>query len=214
VPEPMTDLDDMRKYSNALRLTAEKRADELSVALTEGSITLEAWTEGMRETIREAHALQFVTGKGGDRSLIDFKEYLQLGSPVARQYRFLAKFVADVEAAIDAGGSLGFVRNRSKMYAKASQAMFWHSAVPVKIPQVPRDGKTRCRTNCKCRLEIKREIDKDGNLVILVWWKLSPAEHCPDCVKLAREWNPLRLVAGVAEASDFESSLYLIENVA
>jgi hypothetical protein len=43
-------------------------------------------------------------------------------------------------------------------------------------------------------LRIQYETDADGNQVaVLIYWKLSAAEHCEDCLTLARKWNPLRI---------------------
>jgi len=106
----------------------------------------------------------------------------------------LAGFANDLRLAEKAGKSLGFAVNRARMYAHASQLTFWKGAIPVKIPQVPRDGKTQCKTNCKCLLDVKYEIKSGVKVAVLVTWILNTAEHCPDCVKLSREWSPLRLV--------------------
>lgn len=51
-----------------------------------------------------------------------------------------------------------------------------------------------CLTNCRCRLRIKwldeEELDAD------VYWELGAAEHCDDCVKLSKQWRPLRVRGG------------------
>ena len=107
-----------------------------------------------------------------------------------------------IEAAAAQDKPLDFVVARSKLYAKSSQALFWKTSVPVDLPQTPRDGQTRCKTNCRCYLDIGYERDDDGAIVaVLVYWRLTPAEHCEDCLRLAREWNPLRLeVDGLSES--------------
>jgi hypothetical protein len=89
--------------------------------------------------------------------------------------------------------------------------MMWKSAIPIKLPQVPRDGQTRCRTNCRCRLEIAYERDADGAIVaVLVWWKLSPAEHCEDCLALSREWNPRRFPVDLEESAPIDQAVQLL----
>jgi hypothetical protein len=194
MPEPLTDPDDMRRYANALRLQSERRIEALTQRLVDGDIDLAEWQEDMKAELRRANLEQFVAGRGGIREGIKRTDYLRLGPELKKQYGYLRKFAAVIQKASSNANPLTFAVERAKLYGKSTQAMFWHSAVPVKLPQVPRDGKTRCRTNCKCRLVIRHERDPQGNIVaVLVYWKTGIAEHCQDCLKLSREWNPLRV---------------------
>jgi hypothetical protein len=43
-------------------------------------------------------------------------------------------------------------------------------------------------TNCQCRWEI---VDRGDHWDC--YWRLGIAEHCPDCVERARNWNPLTI---------------------
>lgn len=194
MPDPMRSMTDRRRYSHAVRKLHEKQTEELADRLLAGEITLAQWQKEMKKIIREANKLQFVTGKGGDADNIRPGDYGRIGTNVREQYKFLAEFADKIYEADKNGKSLGFVKNRAKLYAKSSQATFWQSAVPVKLPQVPRDGKTRCKSNCTCRLDIEIEQDDEGrDVAVKVYWKLRPADHCDDCKKLNREWSPLRL---------------------
>jgi hypothetical protein len=201
MPDPLSDLDDMRRYANALRLQSERRIEALTRRLTAGEIDLATWQADMKAELRRANLEQFVTGKGGVREGIARTDYLKLGPELKRQYRYLRRFAGVIEKAAANGNSVGFAVERAKLYAKSTQAMFWKSAVPVNLPQVPRDGQTRCRTNCKCRLIIRYERDENGAITaVLVRWRTGVAEHCPDCLALQREWNPLRIeVEGAVE---------------
>lgn len=213
MPEPFTDPNDMRKYSNALRLQSERRIRGLTNQLASGNITLSAWQSQMKAELRRGNYEQFITGYGGDKSKLRRTDYLKLGPELKRQYAYLRRFAAVIEAAAANGSPLTFAISRAVMYARSTQAMFWKSHVPVKLPQVPRDGQTKCRTNCKCRLVIDYERDeKDGHIVaVLAWWRLSPAEHCEDCLNLASQWRPLRLpVEGDVQESDIEQSIALL----
>lgn len=211
MPEPMSDPNDMRKYSNALRLVSERRIRALWDRLEGGEIQLAEWQEEMKAELRRANLQQFVTGNGGVREGIRRTDYLKLGPELKRQYAYLRRFAAVVEKTADEGRSIAGFRARATMYARSTQAMFWKAHVPVKLPQVPRDGKTRCKTHCKCRLRIQYERGEDGQIVaVLVWWKLSPAEHCNDCRKLARTWNPLRIEVEGLEESDIEQAVALM----
>lgn len=193
MPGNMKDIRDRRRYSNAVRLGHEKQVEKLADQLINGEITLKKWQTEMKKIIREAHKLQFVTGKGGNKKNIKPGDYGKIGATVKDQYKFLADFAQKIYEADRDGRSLEFIRARSKLYMKSSQITFWRSAVPVKLPQVPRDGGTACKSNCKCYLDFETVQDAEGNdIAVNVWWKLRPAEHCDDCKKLAREWSPRR----------------------
>lgn len=205
MPDPLRNTDDQRRYANALRLASEKRMEALSQRLADGEITLQDWQLAMREELRRTALEQFVVGKGGAMpETLNPADYLALGPALRQQYKYLARFATAIDAASQQGKSLQFVVQRSKLYARSSQAVFWQSAIPVTLPQYPRDGGTACKSNCKCRLRHQYENDADGNPVaVLVYWKLSAAEHCEDCLALARSWNPLRvpLSEGVQESN-------------
>jgi len=50
------------------------------------------------------------------------------------------------------------------------------------------EGLPAHNTNCQCHLEID-ETDEEWQ----VTWVLGAAEHCPDCVRLASNWTPLKV---------------------
>jgi hypothetical protein len=211
MPDPLTDPADIRRYSNALRRQAEERMAAVTGRLLDGNIDLPKWVDEMKAELRRGNYEQFVVGKGGDKTQIHRKEYLQLGPELKRQYTYLNRFAADIEQRAAEGKSLGFAVERAKLYARSTQAMMWKSAIPVKLPQVPRDGQTRCRTNCRCRLEVDHERDEYGAVTaVRVWWKLNPAEHCEDCLALAREWNPKRFPVDLAESAPIEQAVQLL----
>lgn len=209
MPGPLSDVDDIRRYSNALRLMSERRMEALTRDLINGKVKLADWQTQMKAELRRSNHEQFVVGKGGVRANINRREYLQLGPELKRQYRYLDRFAADIQAKAEAGQPIAFAVERAKLYARSTQASMWRSAVPVKLPQVPRDGQTECRTNCKCRLDFAYERGKEGQVTaVLVTWKLSPAEHCLSCIQLSREWNPKRFP--LAEAGSLEQSVGLL----
>lgn len=211
MPEPMTDTNDIRKFSNALRLQSERRIEELTQSFIDGEIDLAEWQKAMKAELRRGNHLQFVTGKGGDPKLINQREYLQLGPELKKQYAYLNKFAEEIKRRADDGKSIQFALERAKLYARSTQAMMWKSAIPVKLPQVPRDGKTRCRTNCKCRLEYEYERGDEAVITaVLVYWKLRPAEHCEDCIDLSREWNPKRFPIDTKESAPMEQAVELL----
>lgn len=203
MPDQLTDAADMRRFSSAQRTASEKRIRALSQRFVDGDLDLAQWQDAMKTELRTAYKEQFVVGKGGDKRGIAAKEYLKLGPELKKQYRYLNRFARAIEAAAEQGKPLDFVVARSVLYAKSSQAMFWKTAIPVDLPQTPRDGQTQCKTNCRCYLTFDYERDESGVIIaVLVYWRLTPAEHCDDCKKLAREWNPKRFdVDGLSESS-------------
>lgn len=211
MPGPLEDLDDIRRYSNSLRLQSERRIAALTDKLVSGEVNLAAWQSAMKDELRRANLEQFLTGKGVVRTGIQRTEYLRLGPELKRQYAYLNRFASDIQARSKAGQSLQFAVERAKLYARSTQASMWRGAVPVRLPQVPRDGKTRCRTNCKCRLEFDYERGEAGEITaVLVTWKLRPAEHCSDCIALSREWNPKRFPVRIDEVAPLEQAVGLL----
>ncbi|MBZ0315093.1 MAG: hypothetical protein K8L91_01650 [Anaerolineae bacterium] len=188
MPDPMQNPNDRRRYANALRLASERRMEDMTQQLANGTLSLQDWQLAMREELRRSALEQYVTGKGGDPANINQADYLALGPELKSQYRYLNKFAAAIDKAAKDGKPLDFAVQRAKLYARSTQAVFWKSEIPVQLPQYPRDGSTACKSNCKCRLRVQHLED-----AVLVWWQLSPAEHCEDCLALARKWNPLRL---------------------
>ncbi len=211
MPEPLTDPTDIRRYSNALRLMSERRIEGITQRLIDGEIDLAAWQEAMKAELRRANYEQFVVGKGGDRTQINRQEYLQLGPELKRQYRYLQRFSDEIAQRAADGKPIGGITERAKLYARSTQAMMWRSAIPVKLEQVPRDGQTKCRTNCQCRLVFEYERAENGVITaVLVYWKLRPAEHCSDCLDLSRIWNPLRKEIALSEAGTLEQAVDLL----
>ncbi|MCQ3933153.1 MAG: hypothetical protein DPW16_22115 [Chloroflexi bacterium] len=211
MPDPMQNAEDRRRYANALRLVSERRMAALTQQLVDGQISLQDWQLAMREELRRSALEQYLTGKGGDPANVNPTDYLALGPELRSQYQYLSKFAHALDAAAQQGKSLDFAVPRAKLYAKSTQAIFWKSAIPVRLPQYPRDGQTACRGNCKCRLRVQYEYGDGGAVVAtLVWWQLSPAEHCEDCLTLARTWNPLRLATAGTQESDLAQGIELL----
>lgn len=193
MPPPMDDLEDMRKYANALVILYTRQAEKHANDLASGKINLAQFHAEMRGLLKECHKMMFITGYGGNKADIDMNEFAKLGSVMRKQYDFLRQLMKAIMQADRDGRSLDFVKNRVGMFVRSSRATFWNAAVGFNIPQVPADGSTKCKSNCKCYLKIDYERDAVGNKqTALVYWKLRPAEHCSDCRQLAREWSPKR----------------------
>lgn len=168
-------IDSQKAYTNGL-----------AAQLSRGDITIQQWTLAMREEIKTTYIAQYLLAHGG-RDTMTPADWGRIGQKVRVQYEYLQKFAEDI-----AKGNLteGQIAARARMYVESSSQMFEqaHGAavgMPA-LPAYPGDGKTACKSNCKCTWEIKDLKDRWE-----CYWTLNPAEHCSDCLGNAAKWNPL-----------------------
>lgn len=178
-----------RRASRMVMTEYRERVTALAKQLGSGSISLLEWQQGMRLAMRESWTLQLVIGAGGDKSKIDSKEYLRLGTRLQEQYRYLERFAKDI---VDKGLSEGQIAVRSRMYMEASKLIYWQMITGIRLPAYPGDGSTQCKVNCKCSWKIDYVRDNKGRVVAaLATWVLGKAEHCVDCYERASKWVKL-----------------------
>lgn len=164
----------------------KQRANAWATQLSNGDITVQQWTLLMRGEIRTNHIAQYLLAHGG-RDTMTQSDWGRVGQTIRQQYQYLQTFAESV-----AKGELteGQIAARARMYVESSSQSFGqgHAAAmgAPDLPQQPGDGGTRCLSNCKCFWDI-RELDDRWDC----YWKLRPAEHCPDCIANATRWNPL-----------------------
>lgn len=162
-----------------------------------GEITPHQFYLDMERYITLHWRAAYIVGKvaaGGDEKLTRSEEKA-LWAARNEQIKYLNKFY---QAVRDGQLSAAQIGARAGLYARAIQAPYHRGQAgaygDLRLPQVPGDGKTRCRTNCQCRLRYELVHDADGNVVAVnVYWELGVAEHCDDCIGLAARWNPLRV---------------------
>ena len=88
---------------------------------------------------------------------------------------------------------------RARLYAQSLETVYQKAYNKAKsedvglpeLPAYPRDGSTQCRMNCNCRW---RGPIKKSDTEYWVYWELRPGESCPDCIRRAKEWAPLKFV--------------------
>lgn len=190
-------LEQLQPLMDRLQGEYERRAVALAEGLAQGRISIDDWQLAMQTEIRRYHMGASVLGSGGAHRA-DALTYQTAQAKAAEQIRYLnawADEMRDGRFPVDAAAR---IRQRAKLYGGAGTATFNESrtrslGLPP-LPQVPGDGRTACRTNCKCRIEY---VEVDGGFD--VFWRLGAAEHCPDCERLAAEWNPLRVRNGEVE---------------
>jgi hypothetical protein len=143
----------------------------------------------LKQTATELLDLGWHAGGGqGDAPGEIVSDYLKT------QQDFLATWITDIE---DAKQLVGGVY-RAQAYAQSLEQVYQRAFMLAKgqvigmpdLPAYPRDGSTRCRTNCYCAWRIEKKSDTEYR----AYWQLKPADHCEDCVRRSKDWNPLRIM--------------------
>lgn len=157
-----------------------------------GQIDLADYERLFQAELRDLYVAAAWTSTGGPERTSQ-ADYGRIGRQLRDQYGYMHQFFGEI-----AQGklSLAEIEARGKLYTASSrQALEAVSAAGneglPRLPAQPGDGTTRCRTNCKCNWRI--EAVENG---YDCYWELNPAEHCEDCLRRAREWNPLRVRFG------------------
>lgn len=182
----------LKTYATLTRLLRRvaEGADELSDGINAGQVQPVAWHNDMVDVLRVGYTAAYLDGRGATE-LTPGAEKL-LARLVGGQVDYLNGFLDEVERD---GWNDATMRPRARMYAASVRQAYERGATfGLPLDQVPGDGKTRCLTNCRCRLRIRwlDEEDLDADVA----WELADAEHCEDCVRLSRAWAPLRIRGG------------------
>lgn len=162
-----------------------------TTALVERGASLTQWQTEMRELIKTAFIDEYLLGRGG-RNAMTQRDWGIIGRMLRDQYAFLRNFASDLS---EGELSPAQARMRARMYIEASTQAYERGRAEAhglpRLPQYPADGNTQCRANCKCHLEYD---EKEAHWE--VYWVMSAAEHCPDCIDLEGEWAPLVVPKG------------------
>lgn len=143
--------------------------------------------ERLREVVARLHteAAQAAAGQAGT-----FVDLPALRRRIAAEQETLDGFIRDITGMTEARAL-----QRIALYARQAQhtgSVIAASQLPT-LPIYPGDRRLACNGFCKCHLEVRRVGPSDFD----VYWMLGAAEHCPDCVRLSLEWNPLEVRGGV-----------------
>lgn len=164
----------------------EMAVDALTNRLMNQQINIQQWVLSFRQELKKAYINQYVTGRGGIEMMTQ-ADWGSIGGQLKRQYEFMNKFAGEIQA-----GRLtdAQIRQRMNLYFESSKQAYERAKATShglpSLPQYPGDGNTQCRTNCKCEWVIE-ETETEWRC----YWKLNPAEHCPDCIDNSQRWNPL-----------------------
>jgi hypothetical protein len=162
-------------------------SDKLSEQVFSGDLTIGAWEEKMRAELRQLHSSAAAIVKGGWDQMSS-ADWGRLGTPLREQYKYLHGFANTIAEQADTI-SLKAIQARARMYGRAAggTASLIQAGAVIEnlLPYLPRDGSTKCLINCMCRWDLKVvKVDKkSGDKTIKAVWRLSPAEHCKDCLE-------------------------------
>lgn len=167
---------------SALYQTFTVRLDMLSDDLASGALTPDDWHAAMQRELRVIHSAYAQVGGG---SLNEQRIQAQLD--------FLRQWYEGLDPDnLDAAA----IRRRARMYLDAAKSSLQEGAAQamgLRLPCYPGEL-SECQVNCKCSWAIQTvENGFDA------YWRLRPAEHCPQCQQRAITWNPLRIRNGVIQ---------------
>ena len=163
------------------------KSDKLAERVFTGDLTIGAWEEAMRAELRQLHSSAAAIAKGGWDNMTS-ADWGRLGTPLREQYKYLHGFANTIAEQSDTI-SLKAIQARARMYGRATgnttAIIQAGSIIESLLPWLPGDGSTRCLVNCKCRWDLRIiKIDKkSGDKTVKAVWRLSPAEHCEDCLE-------------------------------
>ena len=156
-----------------------------SVALRDGTMSIQEWVLSMRRLIRKSYMTEFLFAKGGVNAMTASDLNL-VGDIVKSQYQFLNNFAEQMGAG---ELSVAQIRSRSEMYVLSSRQSYERgqaSSYGIELPEYPADGNQQCRSRCKCRWYIVRKPDG----IEARWLMNIAAEHCESCRENTAKWNP------------------------
>ena len=156
-------------------------------------INIFQFEQGVKDVLKKTYIDMYSMGAGG-RNNITQSDWGKIGAMLKEQYGkdgYLKGLLGQV-----ANGEISHAQAnaRLKMYVNSANESLWKGFAKdlPPLPAYPGDGSTVCLTNCQCEWEIQ-EAEGGFNC----YWRLGAAEHCPDCLLRADEWNPLFIPYGL-----------------
>jgi hypothetical protein len=167
---------------------------ELAEEVANGIIPIQSHFRAGWRRIEEAYTNQYRLGRGGINAMTP-NDYGILGTMLQAEYEAWRAMNEKIAAGTYSEGQIAnynrnFVNGSRTAYERANAEAY---GLPP-LPQYPGDGQTDCNKGCRCSLRIYT-LPGNGNFDVV--WRLGDAEHCKDCIRLSRDWSPLRIRNGV-----------------
>ena len=144
-------------------------------------ISNEDWSTEIITLVTAEYIRQWMLGKWSTE--INQAEIDIINRVASKQYGYINATSKTLEAL-----TIQEIVRRAGMYANSARQMYWQSLANrygINLPAYPGDGSSECKSNCKCHWQIEQ-----GTNVILAFWRLGWADHCPTCTGRAARWNP------------------------
>lgn len=172
---------------NEFSATQRVWADTAAGALTRGDWTVRRWELEIRDRLKTIFTGEYLLGRGGKQAMTQ-ADYGRIGNMLKDQYQFLRGFALDVQAGLLTEAQIAA---RTQMYHESSVQAFERAKAvaysgELELPAYPADGRTRCRSRCRCRWSIR-----ETKTAWKAYWIVSAkAETCSDCIRRGQEYNP------------------------
>jgi len=131
--------------------------------------------------------LGWLAGGGTGKPPADIKR-----NYLGKQQSFLSSWILQIGTAQAMPGGAGRAEQYARSLERVYQLAFDRAAAGAiglpPPPAMPKDWSTVCKSGCKCFWKGPRKIDED---TYKRWWTITPAEHCPDCLRRDKTWNPI-----------------------
>ena len=182
----------------SIQLLFQDRSREHTRDLFSGDITLNQWRERVRSEVKALHVNAGVAGGNGMWDEMGFDDWGRIGQKIRGEYGFLDDLAKDIKKG---KRSEQWVLASMDRYGETASATFeaiktsFVGIDPSVLRFFPGDGTTICRSNCRCRWNIRVLSVKLGNFNAS--WRLgSVIDHCPTCIQRQRKWRSLKIRRG------------------
>lgn len=164
--------------------------ESITQSYLDGDLTQAQWYRQFVDLINSGLVASSALGVGGIGYLTR-DDFQQIEQDSAIQIDYVNRFRRDID-----NHSQPMALNRAKMYANATTSRYWTAhtralGLPL-LPAMP-GVRTSCGSNCKCNWNII-ELPGQGN-----WdcqWRVAAVEHCEECLRRQRTFNPLEIRNG------------------
>ena len=111
---------EVRRYLDEVLDRHERKTLSLSTSLREGSINVQQWQSGMKDSLKDLHLVSGALARGGWAQMSQ-SDYGRVGSQLRFQYQRLARFATQIERGLPLDGRF---RRRVELYAQSGRVSY------------------------------------------------------------------------------------------